>query len=238
MRSQIRQPLNSHPDPSLPPCPQPPTNMMALFGTGAPPKKKARKGDPKREKGKENQPTPKSKPQRTRPPTALEKQAEDHNHLQERMKGGKWNNTWGMYWEDRLDTLTLVFELVIQQGLLSHNEAIHPLSSICKHVRWTLHPIVTSVVCRRWDILEDQLLTTFPPRILLKKKVTMEGRNRYDDNPYLPNIVKLSLAKPGFHVNVDREFWRYKDIVRVQVRGRCGELFVCVCVCVCVCVHV
>ncbi|GMH56227.1 hypothetical protein TrRE_jg5275 [Triparma retinervis] len=155
---------------------------------------------------------------RTRPPTALEKQAEDHNHLQERMKGGKWNNTWGMYWEDRLDTLTLVFELVIQQGLLSHNEAIHPLSSICKHVRWTLHPIVTSVVCRRWDILEDQLLTTFPPRILLKKKVTMEGRNRYDDNPYLPNIVKLSLAKPGFHVNVDREFWRYKDIVRVQLR--------------------
>jgi hypothetical protein len=196
--------------------------MMALFGAESgggskvPPKKKARTSGPKQDGGKENKPS--QTPKRARPATVFEKQAEEESRLKERMKKGKWNISQGMYWEKRLDLLTLVFELVVQQGFISDNETIHPLSSLSKHIRWTLHPLVKSVVCRRWDIFEDQLLITFPPRLLLKKKLTKAGRNVYDDNPYLPNLEKMSLAKPGFHVNVDREYWRYKDIIRVQVR--------------------
>ena len=157
---------------------------------------------------------------------AFEKKEREMMKTKDRMKDGSVDAK-GVYREERLDMLTTIFGLTVQEGFLTHNEAMYPLSGSCKYLRLQLHPLVTKVVCRRWDILEDQFLITFPTRLLLKRGFreraigngwVKETRNSYDKNTYLPNLETITLAKAGAHVTVDREFFRYKDIIRLQLR--------------------
>ena len=122
-----------------------------------------------------------------------------------------------------LDVLSLILNLVVSSGMLTHNAAIYPLSCTCKTLRRALHPFVKDVVMRRWDLLNDQLAVHFPRRLLLnKRKRGNVYETKTDDNgqlkyvEYLPMVATITLTTAqSTQAENDTEYFRVNDIVRL-----------------------